>query len=87
MNEYEPVLMESVARPLVNATTFRAYLPDLKSGKFKNLASRSAIEHQTRIFRDVPKVAQTFGEWKKKQNEPFKGITADGRYCSIQPLF
>lgn len=61
-----------------SGTSYREFLPDLTSKKYRDLVSRTAVEHGERIFEDIPAVAETFAKWKAMQAEPFKGMTTNG---------
>lgn len=59
--------------------TYKRFLPDLNSQKYKELTPRTAIEHTEKTFAKVPAVAVSFDDWKALYDVPFKGVTCDGK--------
>jgi hypothetical protein len=60
------------------ANDFRRYLPDLNSGKFKDIRSRSALSHAKHLYDEVALVRQLDSHWRTLYAEEFRGITSDG---------
>ncbi|KAH6698485.1 hypothetical protein BKA61DRAFT_583310 [Leptodontidium sp. MPI-SDFR-AT-0119] len=59
-------------------TNFRSCLPDLSKGKFSDLSTHDATSWKERSMQ-VPFLHDLIHGWLKLGDEPFKGITSDGR--------
>ncbi|KAK9446369.1 uncharacterized protein V1518DRAFT_430145, partial [Limtongia smithiae] len=57
---------------------FRDYVPDRDNDKIRGLEHKSARQFGKDIF-SVPVVKEMIANWKTLADEPFKGITTDGK--------
>jgi len=68
----------NISKPL---SEFRSCLPDLSTPRFTQLMKLNAREY-ARVFKtkgQPPWIYNLFLHWKKLLQEPFKGVTFDGR--------
>lgn len=64
---------------------FRLYLPDLNQPRFQNMKKQDAYEY-AEIFKkggQPPWLHGLYLHWRKLFNEPYQGITSDGRYLVL----
>ena len=61
--------------------TFRDYLPDLTTPRFRRLAECDAREHAAELVEHQrpPWLYALYRHWMELLEEPFQGVTNDGR--------
>jgi len=67
------------------AGQFRKYLPDTSIERFQR-AARQTPEEYSRYFdenRSPPWLHELVTEWGELIKEPFKGVTTDGKPCTL----